>query len=179
VQSWHDRADPALWQAIGYVGQKISAGSPEMAKLLTTPWLQAYPAARIALFSPRYVQSLPAGDVSRASILSTLPTDNELVDMQLTGAQLIEILDARHPSVGGLSETDGVYTLSDGSPLDPQASYQVLIPNSLYEGGNYYNVRSYDPTAAYTGLDWRTPIVDWVIRLKTSRQAPLETYLGV
>jgi len=178
VQAWHARADPTLWQVIGYAGKKIGAGTPEMAKLITTPWLEAYPSANIALFSPRYVQSLPAGEVSPASILSTIPTDNELVDMQLTGLQVLGTLDTRHPSVGGLVEVEGGYTLSDGTPLDANNSYHVLIPNSLYEGGNYYDVRKYDLNATYTGLDWRSPVVEWLTRLNTSRHDPLENHLG-
>lgn len=178
VQSWHDRADPILWQVIGYLGKKIDAGMLEMSNLLTIPWLEAYPSASIALFSQRYVQSLPAGELSEASILSTLPMDNELVDVQMTGDQVLETMNTRHPSVGGLSEVEGTYLLSDGSPLEAQVSYHVLIPDSLYEGGNYYNIRQYDPDGTYTGLNWRTPIVNWVKRLHTSRQSPLESYLG-
>ncbi|OGN96992.1 MAG: hypothetical protein A2Z71_07440 [Chloroflexi bacterium RBG_13_50_21] len=179
VQSWHDRADPVLWQVIGYLGKKIDAGMSEMSNLLTIPWLEAYPSASIALFSQRYVQSLPAGELSEASILSTLPMDNELVDVLLTGAQVLETIKSRHPSVGGLSEENGTYLLSAGIPLEAQASYHVLIPDSLYEGGNYYDVRQYDPNGIYTGLVWRTPIINWVKRLHTSRQSPLESYLGL
>jgi 2',3'-cyclic-nucleotide 2'-phosphodiesterase (5'-nucleotidase family) len=178
VQSWHDRADPVLWQVIGYLGKKIDAGMSEMSNLLTIPWLEAYPSASIALFSPRYVQSLPAGDLSEASILSTLPMDNELVDVLLTGEQVLETIKSRHPSFGGLSEVNGTYLLSDSSPLEARASYHVLIPDSLYEGGNYYDVRQYDPNGIYTGLVWRTPIINWMKRLQTSRQSPLESYLG-
>ena len=36
---------------------------------------QTYPAAQVALTSPRYVQSLPAGEVSRASLLSSRDYD--------------------------------------------------------------------------------------------------------
>jgi 5'-nucleotidase/UDP-sugar diphosphatase len=178
VQSWHGRADPELWQVIGTVGKKIDAGTAEMAKLLTIPWLEAYPSAKIALFSPRYVQSLPAGDVSEGSILSMLPTDNVLVDIQLTGAQILEVLDKRHPSVGGLSEVEGKYILSDGTPLEPLTSYHVLIPDSLYEGENNFDARRYDPNGTYTGIDWRTPVVSWVRRLNTSDETRLEFYLS-
>jgi len=178
VQSWHDRVDPELWQVIGILGKKIDSETMEMAKLLTTSWLEAYPSAKIAFFSPRYVQSLPIGDVSEASILSMLPTDNVLVDTKLTGAQLLEIIKKRHPSVGGLSEINGKYTLSGGNPLDLQASYHVLIPDSLYEGENKYDIKRYDPNGTYTGLDWRSPVVSWVKKLNTSDQTRLESYLS-
>jgi 2',3'-cyclic-nucleotide 2'-phosphodiesterase (5'-nucleotidase family) len=177
VQEWHNRADPALWQVFGYAGKKIDSLSDEMTYLLTTPWMEAHPSARIALFSPRYVQSLPAGDLSEASMMSMIPMDNELVDMQLTGAQILETIQSRHPSVGGLRASEEGYILADGSPLEPDASYHVLVPDSLYEGGNHFEVRQYDPEAIYTGTDWRTPVVNWVKSLNTSHQNPIETYL--
>lgn len=178
VAAWREQADPSLWETIGYAKSKISWDTTQMSTLITRPWLAAYPSAQVALTAPRYVQSLPAGPISRASLLSMLPTDNQLVDMTLTGAQVVQVIEARHPHVGGLLETDGIYTLPDGSPLDPAAQLHVLIPNALYEGGNHYEVRQDDPQAHYTGLDWRTPIIDWVQALGTSKSSPLEEYLG-
>jgi 2',3'-cyclic-nucleotide 2'-phosphodiesterase (5'-nucleotidase family) len=148
-----------------------------MAVLLTRPWLAAYPAAQVALAAPRYVQSLPPGEISRASILGMLPTNNVLVDMTLSGAQIIEIIEARQPLVGNLIAGQNGYHFADGIPLDPALAYHVLIPNALYEGGNYYTVKSLDPNASYTGLEWRRPIEDWIAGLKTSKTHPLGEYL--
>ncbi len=178
VAAWREQADPSLWEIIGYAKRKIDWDSLQMAALITRPWLQAYPAAQVALTSPRYVQSLPAGEISRASLLSMLPTDNELVDMALTGAQLIQVIETHRPHMGGLSESGGVYTLADGSPLDPAAVLHVLIPNALYEGGNRFSVREMDPQARYTGLGWREPIIAWVEALGSSKSHPLEEYLS-
>jgi 2',3'-cyclic-nucleotide 2'-phosphodiesterase (5'-nucleotidase family) len=179
IRAWHDRADSSLWETIGYAGAKIDSESLEMAKLLTIPWLEAFPEAQIGLFSPRYVQSLPKGDISPASILGMIPVDNELVDLQLTGTQVLETLRAHNPAFGGLIETEGIYTLADGSPLELDASYHVLIPDALYEGGNYYAVKQFDPDGAYTGVSWRTPVEEWVGRQNTSRQHPLDSQLKV
>jgi 2',3'-cyclic-nucleotide 2'-phosphodiesterase/3'-nucleotidase len=123
IQSWHDRADPTLWEVIGYAGQKIDAGSPEMAHLLTIPWLEALPGAQIAFFSPRYVQSLPQGDITPGSILGMIPTDNELVMMQITGAQIIDIIETHRPGMGGLVEKEGKFYLDVGHPLDSRTRY--------------------------------------------------------
>lgn len=177
VTSWRERMDPSLWEVIGYAQGKIGWNSPEMAVLLTRPWLKAYPAAQLALAAPRYVQSLPPGEISRASILSMLPTDNELVDMRLSGAQIIETIEAKQPLVGNLFAGQAGYEFADGTPLNPDSVYHVLIPNALYEGGNYYTVKDFDPNATYTGLNWRTPIEAWIASLKTSKNNPLEAYL--
>ena len=177
IQSWHARADPTLWEVIGYAGQKIDAGSPEMAQLLTTPWLDAIPGAQIAFFSPRYVQSLPDGDITPATILGMIPTDNELVLMQLTGAQVIEIIETHHPRMGGLVEKEGILYLDNGLPLESRVSYNVIIPDGLFEGENYFNIIKYDPNGNYTGVNWRTPVLEWVRNLKTSPNNALEAQL--
>lgn len=177
VKGWHDRAEPCLWETIGYAGKKIDWDSPAMAVLITQPWLEAYPSAQAALASPRYVQSLPAGEISRGSLLSMLPTDNELVEISLSGAQIVETIQARKPLLGGVYEVEGEFQLQDGTPLDPSAIYCLLIPNALYEGANYYSVQEYAPNGKSTGLDWRSPIVDWVIKQQTSKGNPLEQLL--
>jgi hypothetical protein len=104
--------------------------------------------------------------------------ENVLVDVALTGEQLIETIETRHPVYGGISEVDG-YRLVDGSLVDLNRIYHVLIPNALYEGGNYYEVKKYNPEAFYTGIDWRVPLIDWITSLKTTRSNSLEHYLTV
>jgi len=178
IQSWYDRADPTLWEVVGYAGQKIDAGSPEMAHLLTIPWLETLPGAQIAFFSPRYVQSLPKGDITPGTILGMIPTDNELVMLQITGAQVIDIIETHHPGMGGLVKKEGIYYLDDGHPLDSRVRYNVLIPDGLYEGENYFNIKKHDPNGYYTGVNWRTPVLDWVRNLKTSSHNKLEAYLA-
>jgi len=106
-----------------------------------------------------------------------LPTDNALVDIGLTGAQLIETIENPRAMYGGVQGGDGVYHLADGMPLDPQAVYHVLIPQALYDGGNHFTVNQYDPLGVITNLNWRDPIADWIANLNTSPSNPLEAHL--
>jgi hypothetical protein len=53
----------------------------------------------------------------------------------------------------------------------------VLIPQALYDGGNHFAVKQYDPNGIHTGLNWRDPIADWVAALNTSPADPLEKHL--
>jgi 2',3'-cyclic-nucleotide 2'-phosphodiesterase (5'-nucleotidase family) len=165
VSSWHDRADPSLWQVIGHSNKEIARDSPAMAQLLTRAWLAAFPSADAAIASPRYIQqSLPAGNITPATIIGVLPTENVMMDMKLSGEQLTAVVAARHPILGGLIEAD----------INPQSIYHVLIPQALYEGGNYYEVRQYDPEAIDTGIDWRQAVIDWIRSLDTSPEHTLD-----
>jgi len=179
ISGWRVRMDPAMLQQIGYAGQMIGWNSGEMARLLTQPWLAAYPTAQAAIFAPRYVQSLPPGVITPASILSMIPTDNRLIEMKLTGAQLVHTIEERQSLYGGIESAAEGYVLAEGSPLEPEERYRILIPEALYYGGNYYAVQQYDQEGQDTGLDWRTPVIEWVRSLGTNRQDPLERHLGL
>jgi hypothetical protein len=61
--------------------------------------------------------------------------------------------------------------------LESQVLYNVLIPDGLYEGENYFTIQKYDPSGNYTGVNWRTPVLDWVRNLKTSPNNALEAQL--
>jgi hypothetical protein len=106
-----------------------------------------------------------------------IPTDNRLIAMQLTGAQLIQTIEERGSLFGGLETAEAGYRVANGELLDPEALYRVLIPEALYHGGNYYAVQQFDPHGQDTGLDWRSPVIAWLRRLGTSRDDPLETHL--
>lgn len=176
IAGWRQRSDPSLWEVIGYAGEKIDSRSPEMAFLLTESWLSAYPKGQIAITSPRYVQSIPSGDITSGTVIGTLPMENQIVDVVLTGKQVVEIIETRQPILGGVSVYED-FRLRDGLPLQSDGFYHVLMPDSLYNGGNYYPIKGYQPRIEHTGIDWRVPVVDWIATLHTSRSDPLEDHL--
>jgi len=179
IASWARRLPAGMFDPLGYARENIDRLSPEMHRLLFEAWLEADPQAEVALASARYVQQdLLPGEVTQASVIGMLPTENELVRIELTGEQLLEVLEARRPLVAGLTETPDGYRLADGEPLDPQAIYRVLLPETLYLGGNYYDVARFDPSPTSTGIDWRDPTLALLRSLGTSRLNPLETALG-
>jgi 5'-nucleotidase / UDP-sugar diphosphatase len=179
INTWVGQLPAEMLEPLGYAAGEIGRQSPEMRRLLLESWLEADPLADVALASARYVQQdLIAGDVSQATVIGILPTENVLVRVELTGEQLLEVLNSRRPLVAGLNETADGYTLPSGAPLDHQATYQVLLPDTLYLGGNYYDVARYDPTPTSTGIDWRDPMLDTLRSLQTTRDWPLEAALG-
>ncbi len=141
IASWAAQLPAGMFDPLGYARENIDRLSPEMHRLLLEAWLEADPQAQVALASARYVQQdLLPGEVTQATVIGMLPTENELVRIELTGEQLLEVLKARRPLVAGLTETPDGYRLADGQPLDLQAIYHVLLPETLYLGGNYYDV---------------------------------------
>ncbi|RPI22239.1 MAG: bifunctional metallophosphatase/5'-nucleotidase, partial [Chloroflexota bacterium] len=179
VDGWRARIDPRFWQPVGYAAQEIGRKSEVMRLLITAAWLAAWPEADAALINLRYIQQpIPAGEITPARLIDVLPTRNTLVEMDITGAQLIEIIETYHPLVGGVEASPDRYHFSDGEAISPEASYQVLIPKALFDGGSYYEVKKYDPDASDTGVDWRQAVEDYLISLESSRQQPIERVIG-
>jgi len=177
VARWRARADDALSQAIGYVEKGIGQRSDAMLNMVTDAWLEAYPAADVALTNRGgFRQAIPAGEITLATLVGVLPFNNVLVDVALSGAQLIENITCCQPAVGGMT-TVGGYKLADGTPIDPKATYHVLVNDFMYAGGDDFRLKEYDPHAYNTAIDWRQPVIDWIASLNTSPQHPLDAYL--
>jgi 2',3'-cyclic-nucleotide 2'-phosphodiesterase (5'-nucleotidase family) len=177
VARWRVRADGSLAQVIGYTQNEIAQRSNAMLNLVTDAWLGAYPSADVALTNQGgFRQAIPAGEITLATIVGVLPFDNVLVDVELTGAQLIENIVCCDPAMGGMT-TVGGYQLADGTPLDPGATYHVLVSDFMYAGGDNFKFKAQNPDAYNTTIDWRQPVIDWITSLGTSPNDPLDAYL--
>lgn len=168
VQNWRRQADAALSQPIGYVQNEIAQRSPEMLNMLLDSWLAAYPADVALCNRGSFRQSIPAGPITRETIIGMLPFDNVLVEVQLSGKQLIDNMDCCNPAIAGISRAE----------IDPQATYRVLVNDFMYGGGDGYRLKEYDPDAYHTGIDWRQPLVDWLASLQTTAGQPLDDHLN-
>lgn len=179
IEDWLTELDPIWSRAIGYTEAGVRRGSPEMEALLTTAWLRAVPQAQVVIASPRYVQqSLQAGTITPAAIVGVLPVENSLMLIELTGAELQSTILERGPMVGGARIEDDQLFLADGQPVDPQASYRVLIPDVIYYGANYYQVQELDPQAIDTLINWREPVIAYLAELQSSEDRPLEDMIA-
>ena len=179
IEEWRAQTDDAIWEVIGFADPSIDRKSPEMAALLLNPWLEAWPSADVALASSRYVQQdLFAGEISPGIMIGLLSTTNELVAVDITGAQLIETIEKNHPLMAGIVEADDGLRLLDGSAVDQDTTYQILIPEALYAGGNYYEFFKFDPDPTYTGIDWRQPPLDWIRSIGSTERQPINAFLS-
>jgi 2',3'-cyclic-nucleotide 2'-phosphodiesterase (5'-nucleotidase family) len=179
VARWRARADESLIEVIGYLEQPIPIRSHAMINLVTNAWLEAYPAADVALTNRGgFRQAIPAGEITLETLIGVLPFNNVLIDVELTGAELIRNIECCGPVAGGMT-TAGRHTLSDGTPVDPDVTYHVLVNDFMYAGGDGFKFREQDPDAYNTSIDWRQPVIDWISSLSTSPDDPLDRYLDM
>jgi 2',3'-cyclic-nucleotide 2'-phosphodiesterase (5'-nucleotidase family) len=174
VAHWKARTDPKLWEVIGFTEEPINRRSLTMDRLIADAWLHALPHADVAIASRRYVQqSIPAGEITAATIMGVLPVDNVLMEIELRGGDLARTIRSRRPLLGGVEERDGRLFLTDGSEVDAEATYRVILPDVIYYGANYYEVQELDPEPLDTGISWRQPVIDYLLALGTSETKPL------
>ncbi|PKN55208.1 MAG: hypothetical protein CVU56_22540 [Deltaproteobacteria bacterium HGW-Deltaproteobacteria-14] len=67
--------------------------------------------------------------------------------------------------------------LDDGSPLDPAATYTVLVNNFMYYGGAGFMIDGPGREPIETGLNYRDPPMQWTEAQGTSVAAPLDALL--
>ena len=179
IESWRDRVDPELWEVIGFTEGEIDRRTLAMDEIVPGSWLRAYPEADVGLASRRYMQQdIDAGDITRGSILGVLATDNRILEVSLTGEDLIHTIISRDPMLAGIIEEGEEFILSDGSSVKVDEVYRVLIPHSLYSGGNYYEFHLFDENPVDIDMNWRDPVIAWIQSLNTSRENPLDQLLG-
>ena len=183
AQKWQDEADAALSDPIGYLAETIPQRSKTMQALITETWLLGYPNADVAITNLGGMRDdLPAGPVSMASIISVMPFDNVLIDVKLTGAQLREVISGQEgrAAVGGMHRKGMGWVLNkSGEPLADDAVYHVLVNDFMYAGGDHYDLLAEaDPQAYNTSIDWRQPLVDWIIAQNSTPEKPLDEAIG-
>jgi 5'-nucleotidase/UDP-sugar diphosphatase len=177
VAHWREETDAALDYSIGYLEEPLGQSSDALFNLVTDAWLAAYPAADVALTNRGgFRQDLPAGEVTLASVVGVLPFDNVLVDVAVTGAELIQNIRCCGPVMAGMTAVGG-YRLVDGTEIDRAATYHVLINDFMYAGGDGYTFGEHDPEAYNTAIDWRQPVIDWISALETTAEDALDNYV--
>jgi 2',3'-cyclic-nucleotide 2'-phosphodiesterase (5'-nucleotidase family) len=177
VAYWQDLADQELNVVIGYLENDVKQKSDEMAALITESWLWAYPADVAITNWGGMRDRIPAGEITYASIISVMPFENVLMDVTLTGAELKQVLASGDslPAIGGLEWQSGEWVLKEtGNPLDPEATYNLLTTDFLYAGGDGYRIAEFDPDAYNTAINWRQPVIDWILAQESTPTKPLD-----
>jgi len=175
VSVWQQAAETALGEVIGYASAEISRYSPEMHNLVTDSWLAACESADIAVTNAGGIrQPIARGDITKGDILGVLPFDNNILELKLTGEQVIDCI-GENLILAGMTSTNG-YQHADGTPLKADSIYAVLTTDYLYiqEATNFH---LYDSNPYYTGLNYHQPTVDYILSLNTSASDPLNNYL--
>ncbi|MBL7120691.1 MAG: bifunctional metallophosphatase/5'-nucleotidase [Candidatus Marinimicrobia bacterium] len=174
VNSWETATNEALGEVIGYTDNQIARSSPEMHNLVTDSWLYNYPNADIAITNTGGIrQDIEAGEITKGDIVGVLPFNNNILELRLTGQQVIDCL--QNHVVAGMTTSAG-YQHSDGTAFNLDSIYSVLTTDYLYiQEDNYFQV--YDTDPYYTEMNYHQPTVDYILSLNTDSSNPLDTYL--
>ncbi len=110
---------------------------------------------------------LDAGQITYAELYSVLPFDNSLIGLDLTGAQVLEMLEDSITDRGSEVQVSGltfVYNPSkargqrvleariNGQPLDPTGIYRVVTIDYLYSHPQYKDSLGQGANVTYGGL---------------------------
>jgi 2',3'-cyclic-nucleotide 2'-phosphodiesterase (5'-nucleotidase family) len=175
VREWEEAAAAELSVIIGYVQQTIGRTSATMHNLVTDSWLFVYPNADIAMTNAGGIrQSIPSGDITRGTIVSVLPFQNSLVELELTGGEVISCLGG-DLIVGGMTAIGGHFH-SDGTPLKADSVYSVLTTDYLYARDDLC-FQNLDDTPYHTGVNYHQPALDYIESLATGPGQPLDDHL--
>lgn len=107
---------------------------------------------------------LPAGKITMEEVFTLLPFDNSLVVMDLTGSQILRILQQNSSSDGRMLQVSGLHVRYDskapveseqieatigGKPLDLAKVYRVATNDFLAAGGDHFAVFKEGSNVAY------------------------------
>lgn len=181
IATWERRSEEILGEVIGYTAGGLDRDAPGLQNLLVDSWLWAYDDAEIAISNTGgFRQDLPAGEITLGTMVSVLPFDNVLYEVSMTGRQVQTTLSVWPDELvfGGLRRGEGsrVVLAASGEPLDPEASYRVLVTDYIY-GNEKYPFSGFDDMPYETGISWRQPAIDWIRLQRSSRERSLEEML--
>ena len=172
--AWQGKLDQALGEPIGYT-DGMERDSPALSQWIGESWRGTLGVDVAILNKGGIRQAVPKGQITKATVYSVLPFDNKLLVCSLKGKEIVQHLGHKEAVGIGISTTrDGRFVLDGGRPLDDETHYTVATVDFLYFGGDGFTFQGQDPTPRWTGLDWRSPVIDWTKSLSTSPTAPIE-----
>jgi len=135
--------------------------------------------------------NLRPGQLKVADIFEMMPFENELVVVELTGAEVIQVVkegivrrggepcSGVKAVVGGTPEA-GTYTLTweDGSPIDPNAIVKVATSDYLYGGGDSIPTLKKGRKPFTTGVTLRQMLLDDCTALAKAKKNLLPPAVG-
>jgi len=191
VQHYKDAIAPIVNQVLGTIEGPItrtqnSAGESALGNLIADS--QAWKTdAQIAFMNPGGIRADLVGtsyprDVTWGDLYTIQPFDNELVTMELTGAQIAAILEQQWPptqtstrtlQISGIkysfnpSNTPGSrivsLTLADGTPIDSATKYKVVCNEFVATGGDLFSGFLQGTNVQRTAIRDLTAFIDYVL----------------
>jgi 5'-nucleotidase / UDP-sugar diphosphatase len=172
--AWKAKLDAALGEEIGWASVELDKESAEIGRWITGAW-RAELGADVAIVNRRGIrQGLPRGAITKASVWSVMPFDNQIVRLSMKGAALARSLGEDDVVAGGAARTSQGWTIG-GTRIDPERVYSVVTIDFLYYGG-HFGLKS-AVSATDEAIDWREPVIAWTKKQRSSKDAPLERLL--
>ena len=183
MDRYQAQLDEILGQVVGEAASSITPGTgeTEMGNFVTdsmrTYALQLDPRVDFAFINSGGLRAdIDEGPITLAEIYAVLPVNNTLVTMDLTDAQVEQVLEegAGHPSYGtvqvsGLKwayDADAPFgdrvtrvTFPDGTPIDPNATYKIATNNFMPAGSDQFTTL----TQGTNVVDTQVNLVDTVV----------------
>ncbi len=183
VQAIVDRYQAVLKEALGaVVGRATTSivrnrtGESEMGNFVTDSMRSYLPEIDVAITNAGGLRAdIDAGPITLEEIYAVLPFNNTLVLMDLTGAQLRQVLEEGAASQYGTVQVSGVTwsfnptrpfgsrvtsVTVNGAPLDPTGTYRVATNNFMATGGDRFTTLTQGTSVVDTGVN----LVDTVVR---------------
>ena len=115
------------------------------------------------------------GEITVGDVVGVFPFDNSILLLDVTGEEVQAAIKRSGYVVviGGIEQKNGKITLEDGSTLDPNATYQLLVTDYMYYSDSY-PFQKYDPEPYETSILWRQPVIDWIKVQQSSAEQPIE-----
>jgi len=190
------RKEPVGIRTTAAIPRSYSNESP-LGNLLTDLMRTASGADMAFINSGGVRADLPVGDLRYSHIFEVSPFDNFPSVVTLTGAQIAEILRLTANGEHGILQVSGLrytydatkdadkppaerqrvlsVTMPDGTPIDPKATFQVVMPDFLAAGGDGAMPVTKDLPASAIRTDLSVPLREIFVRELRKRGAAGET----
>ncbi len=157
IKPYKAGVDSAMNVVIGQAADDFTNSSPTRGEStlgnLVADVLRLYTGADVGLQNAGGIRTaLPKGPIKAGDIYTMLPFDNEVVKIELSGAQLMEVFDfiAGKGGKGGRGQISGAVFVGTregardvtvgGKPLDPARTYTLATTDFLASGGDAFEM---------------------------------------
>ena len=168
-------AFPEITEVVGHTEERLNRkyfDESDLGNLLADVMVDAS-GADIGMIHPGGIRKdFPQGAIEIADILDTNPFVDPVMVMEVTGAQLVQILEQSFTHLRGLMQVSGVETIYDtsnplrerlvsvkrnGRNIEDTDTFEIAVPGFLARGGDHYEtfiktkfLREYEPVGELT-----------------------------
>jgi 5'-nucleotidase/UDP-sugar diphosphatase len=180
LEPFETKLNKALQQVWGHAAGDLSLSTAQESHIgnLLADAVRAKTGTAIALINAAYPQAgIRKGPITSRMLLEVLPSENTLVTMRLTGAQIKRILGRTLMSLSGIrvkldvTKPEGKRLISarlqDGTPIRDKDLYSVTTNDFLLMGGDGHTEFADGTHVEDTGILMRDALAEHIARLGT------------